>query len=116
MNRNSFVAILILSVFLVSELHAQTLTQTVRGTVVDQVSQSPLPGANVIVVNSNPFLGAATDLDGAFVLKNVPVGKQTLKISFLGYKEYILPNITVTTGKEVVLSVSLEENVVMGKE
>lgn len=116
MNRNSFVAILILSVFLVSELHAQTLTQTVRGTVVDQVSQSPLPGANVIIVNSNPFLGAATDLDGAFVLKNVPVGKQTLKISFLGYKEYILPNITVTTGKEVVLSVSLEENVVMGKE
>ena len=95
---------------------AQSLTQTIRGTVVDLVSQSPLPGANVVLLNSEPFNGTATDMDGNFQLKNVPVGKQNLRITFLGYKEYILPNITVTSGKEVVLSIALEENVVMGKE
>ncbi len=95
---------------------AQLLTQTIRGTVVDLVSQSPLPGANVVLLNSEPFNGTATDMDGNFQLKNVPVGKQNLRITFLGYKDYILPNITVTSGKEVVLSIALEENVVMGKE
>ena len=95
---------------------AQLLTQTIRGTVVDLVSQSPLPGANVVLLNSEPFNGTATDMDGNFQLKHVPVGKQNLRITFLGYKEYILPNITVTSGKEVVLSIALEENVVMGKE
>lgn len=95
---------------------AQLLTQTIRGTVVDLVSQSPLPGANVVLLNSEPFNGTATDMVGNFQLKHVPVGKQNLRITFLGYKEYILPNITVTSGKEVVLSIALEENVVMGKE
>lgn len=116
MDRQFLFAFLILCFTGIQPSIAQSLTQTIRGTVVDKVSQSPLPGANVSVMNSNPFIGAATDFDGSFSLKNVPVGKQALKITFLGYKEYILPNITVTSGKEVVLSVSLEEHVVMGKE
>ena len=97
-------------------LKSQSLTQTVRGTVVDQISQSPLPGANVILLNSDPFNGTATDMDGNFKLQNIPVGKQHFKITFLGYKEFILPNVTVTSGKEVVLTISLEENVILGKE
>ena len=62
-------------------LKSQSLTQTVRGTVVDQISQSPLPGANVILLNSDPFNGTATDMDGNFKLQNIPVGKQHFKIS-----------------------------------
>ena len=34
----------------------------------------------------------------------------------MGYKELTVPNINVTSGKEVILSVALEENIVMGKE
>jgi len=30
-------------------------------------------------------LGAATDLDGKFTLHNVPVGDQTLNVSYVGY-------------------------------
>ena len=86
---------------------AQTLTQTIRGKVVDQISQSTLPGASVILLNSSPLNGTATDINGNFKLINVPVGMQTLKISFMGYKELTLPNINVTSGKEVVLSISL---------
>ena len=95
---------------------AQTLTQTIRGKVVDQISQSTLPGASVILLNSSPLNGTATDINGNFKLINVPVGMQTLKISFMGYKELTVPNINVTSGKEVILSVALEENIVMGKE
>ena len=94
----------------------QVLTQTVRGTVVDMISQAPLPGATVVVLGVEPIIGTAADIDGNFRLNKVPVGTRSLKISFLGYKERVLPNITVTSGKEVVLQVTLEENVVQGKK
>jgi hypothetical protein len=95
---------------------AQTLTQTIRGSIVDQITQQTLPGATVVLLNSDPLMGATTDVNGNFKLKNVPVGVHTLKVSFLGYKEFVLPNVNVTSGKEVVLTISLEENIVQGKE
>ncbi len=92
-------------------LSAQTLTQTIRGTVVDKISQTTLPGASVVLVNSNPLIGATTDLDGNFKLLQIPVGTHTLRISFVGYKEINIPNIVVNSGKEVVLTIPVEEDV-----
>lgn len=90
---------------------AQSLTQTIRGTIIDQVSQMPLPGASIVLVNSNPLIGVTSDLDGQFKLTKVPVGNHTLKISFIGYKEAILPNVIVNSGKEVVLTIPIEEDI-----
>jgi len=92
-------------------LSAQTLTQTIRGTVVDKISQTTLPGASVVLVNSSPLIGATTDLDGNFKLLQIPVGTHTLRISFVGYKEINIPNIVVNSGKEVVLTIPVEEDV-----
>ena len=39
--------------------------QVVRGQVVDRESQQPLPGANVVVEDSDPLMGATTDAEGA---------------------------------------------------
>jgi CarboxypepD_reg-like domain len=90
---------------------AQVLTQTVRGTVLDKVSKSPLPGASVIVINSSPLIGSTTDAEGYFKLNNVPIGTQSIHISFIGYKEVTLPNIIVNSGKEVVLNIQVEEDI-----
>lgn len=90
---------------------AQQLTQTVRGTVIDKISQTPLPGAVVSVLNATPAIATSSDGNGGFKLTNVPVGKQGLKISFLGYKEIVMQNLTVNTGKELVLTVSMEEDI-----
>ncbi|MVM34811.1 TonB-dependent receptor plug domain-containing protein [Spirosoma sp. HMF4905] len=104
--------ILILYFFLFSTfVHAQSLTQTIRGTVVDQSLQTPLPGATVVILNSTPTKGASTDASGQFQLTQVPVGRQTLQISVVGYKVATLQNITVDAGKELVLTISLEEAV-----
>ncbi|MDI1322208.1 MAG: TonB-dependent receptor [Algoriphagus sp.] len=91
-------------------LQAQTLTQTVRGKVVDQVTKAPMPGATVMILNTDPLMGATTDLDGDFKILQVPVGTHTLRVSFVGYKDLILPNVLVNSGKEVVLSISVEED------
>ncbi|CAN5596709.1 carboxypeptidase-like regulatory domain-containing protein [soil metagenome] len=104
------------SFILLQFLYAQELTQTIRGTVVDKITQMPLPGANVVVINSTPFNGASTDLDGKFKISHVPVGNHSLKISFLGYKELTLPNVVVNSGKEVVLNINVEENIIQGAE
>ncbi|MFN3999081.1 TonB-dependent receptor [Algoriphagus sp.] len=95
--------------FTLNPLHAQTLTQTVRGKVVDQVTKAPMPGATVMILNTNPLMGATTDLDGDFKILLVPVGSHTLRVTFVGYKDIILPNVLVNSGKEVVLSISVEE-------
>ena len=95
---------------------AQLLTQTIRGTVVDKISNSTLPGANVVILNTDPILGTSTDMDGNFKITKVPVGKHTIKITFLGYKELTIPNVIVNSGKEVVINIQLEENFIQGKE
>src|SRR5690349_9842424 len=107
-------AVLASFLFLTS-VAAQEPTQTIRGTVVDKVTQVPLIGANIVVINSNPFNGATTDANGNFRISNVPVGNQSLKITFIGYKDMTLPAIVVNSGKEVVLNVQIEENAIQGK-
>ncbi len=67
---------------------AQSFTQTVRGTVIDQSLQTPIPGATVMVLTINPVQGALTDADGLFQLPGVRVGRQTLKITFVATKTH----------------------------
>lgn len=95
----------------VTHVFAQTITQTVRGTIVDQDSQAPLIGASVIVVGSDPFIGSMTDADGHFRLINVPVGRITLKITFMGYEDQVIPNLLVQSAKEEIVNISLAESV-----
>ncbi len=98
--------------FLLSlKLVAQTPTQTIRGVVIDKTSQATLPGATLVLVNSEPLVGVNTDTDGKFQFNQVPVGKQTIKISFMGYKEIVLQNLSVNSGKELVLTIQLEEDI-----
>ena len=88
------------------------ITQTVRGQVVDQDVQSPLIGVNVVVANSNPIQGASTDNNGRFAINNVPVGRVTLQVSYIGYEPVLLPDILITSGKEVVLTIEMIESVI----
>src|SRR5215831_19478012 len=85
------------------------LTQTIRGTVRDEILQKPIEGASVIIAATKN--GVITDAAGNFRLKNVPVGIVTLVVSYVGYKENIVSNITVNTGKEIVLNIDMQERV-----
>jgi hypothetical protein len=93
-------------------LVGQNLTQTIRGTVLDEDSKMPLVGATVRIADLQPVIGATTDAEGAFRLPNVPLGRITLHIAYIGYESATLPNIVVNAGKEVVLQVTLQESAV----
>ncbi len=87
-------------------------TQTVRGRVVDAVSNSPLIGVTVrIRVDSARVLGSVTDIDGSFRIEQVPLGRQTVIVSYISYETQTLSNVMVTAGKEVILDITLQESV-----
>ena len=86
------------------------ITQVVKGTVRDKDSQIPLPGATIIVETANPQIGATTDTEGIFKLEKVPIGRQTIRISFIGYEPYIIRELMVSSGKEIVLNIELKES------
>ncbi len=97
--------------FLSNAINAQTLTQTIRGQVVDTDTKGPLPGATLVVLGTDPVIATTTDMDGYYELLNIPVGKVDIQIRFLGYEEKIIPGVTVLSGKETQVSVVLQESI-----
>lgn len=89
---------------------SQSITQTVRGTLIDNDSKLPLTGATVILPGTDPLIGTVTDLNGNFKFKNIPIGRITLKLSYLGYEAKTITDIVVNSGKEVVLDLSMQES------
>lgn len=86
-------------------------TQTVKGTILDAQAEYPLIGATIQLMGTDAAKGDIADVDGAFRIENVPVGRQTFAVTYIGYKSITLPNVLVTSGKEVILSILLEESV-----
>lgn len=90
---------------------AQPLTQTIKGKVLDQDTQEPLIGANVIVLGIEPVRGATTDQNGLFWIDRIPVGRYDLKTSYIGFEPQVLPEILVSSAKEVVVNFQLVQSI-----
>ena len=94
-----------------SEVLAQSLS--ISGKVIDKNSQEPVIGASVLIEGTSN--GTITDLDGNFMLSNVP-SKGNLVVSYIGYATQTLP-INGRTSFSVVLAEdteTLDEVVVIG--
>ncbi|MDR3188223.1 MAG: TonB-dependent receptor [Prevotellaceae bacterium] len=89
---------------------AQTGMQTVRGTVNDKQTRTPLIGAVVSIRAEKETYYATSDTGGNFALQ-APVGRCHVSASYLGYDGYSLDNLLVHSGKEAVLEILLEEKV-----
>ena len=109
MLRNFFFGTLFL--FSVFVLKAQELKQNIRGKIIDEVTAYPLPGATVVLSGTDPIVGSTSDVNGFFEIRNVPVGRQSLEITFIGYEPRIINNILLSSAKEVFLEISLIEKV-----
>jgi CarboxypepD_reg-like domain len=89
----------------------ENLSQTLRGVVVDHESQIPLPGVNIIVTNSSPQQGTISNEEGVFRFDKVHIGRISIQASFIGYKTKIIDNIIISSAKETILKIALEESI-----
>ena len=69
---------------------------TISGTVVDRETGETLIGANVIIMGTS--LGAATGLDGKFIIVNLPAGSYSVMVTYVGYQQLTVTNIRVVDG------------------
>ncbi len=101
----------ILLLFVTIQVMASDNTQKIRGTVTDKQSQSVVIGATIVIVNGDANQGARTNKKGQFEIDQVKPGRYELKVTYMGYKEVTIPNVVVSSGKETILEISMEENV-----
>ncbi len=94
-----------------SNITAQELTQVVRGKISDAESQIPLAFASVAITTTDPMLGVITDENGNFRIENVPIGRHNIRVSFVGYETKMIPELMVSTGKEIVLDIKIKEQI-----
>lgn len=84
--------------------------QLIKGTITDKESHIPLIGVSVVVTDVEPRQGTVTDVNGNFSIADVSVGKHTIQLSYLGYNSVTLQGVLVTSAKEVILNVEMEES------
>ncbi|THV61550.1 TonB-dependent receptor [Flagellimonas alvinocaridis] len=101
---------IILALFFLYGFSMFSQTGTIKGIVLDKQSENPMEGATIELLQMQMATGTITDLDGRFSLENVPVGRQTLRISYIGFESTTVSNVEVTTGKDVFITVTLLES------
>lgn len=102
---------IILNLLFTTLAFGQDLTQTVRGTILDTDSKLPLIGVAVSIPGTIPLIGTATDENGNFRLENVPTGRISIQLSYLGYESQTIPNLVVDSGKELILKFYMQESI-----
>lgn len=99
--------LIIVSIFI--GVQAQSLHQTIRGSVIDKDSKAPIPGVQLAIENSNPIIGTVTDANGFFVFLAIPIGRYSILISSIGYESASVNALQIEAGKEAVITIEITE-------
>ena len=84
-------------------------TGTLKGQVLDQATRQPLPGANILLLDSEH--GTITGDDGRFTIPDLPVGGYRLQASMIGYETSIRPDLIVRSNRITVIRIFLAEEI-----
>lgn len=95
-NRWSAAALVVALLLLPGAAYAQNAGGEVRGRVISQESGQPVVRATVRLMNTR--LGALTDLNGVYSIRNVPAGRYTVRITYLGYRTEDIEGVVVGDG------------------
>jgi outer membrane receptor protein involved in Fe transport len=82
-------------------------TGTISGNVTDVKSKEALPGAQVLVKGTNR--GAASDVNGAYVIRSMAPGTYTVEARFIGYATQEA-TVTVVAGQQATVDFQLKQS------
>lgn len=89
-------------------------TGKIAGRVIDAQTGDPLPGANIVIEGTH--MGTASDVDGYYVILNVPPGTYTLKASMLGYQPMVVKKVVVDADRTTEINFSLKQTAIVTEE
>ena len=112
--RHSLLVFPIFVILLLFQTAFPGITGKIVGTVLDQASGEPLPGVNLVLLNS--YFGASSDYDGNFLILNIPPGEYDLEVTMLGYQKLTKKNIKVSVDLTTSLDIRLTETPILGEE
>jgi len=107
--RKSIFLGLVLVFLLPLSLYAQK--GSITGKVTNVETGEALVGANIVIQGTT--LGAATGINGNYIIRNVPIGTYTLKVTFIGYDE-TTTQVQVTSGAIATVNIELQEQIISG--
>lgn len=93
---------------------SQAPSQSLRGTVKDKITQHPISDVSLVISNYNTII--STDSNGFFKFPKLPIGQYHLSIDKVGYQHIEMDGIELYSGKELVLTIELEEKAQFLKE
>lgn len=88
-------------------------TGKISGILVDAETGDALIGANVYLDGTT--IGCSTDLDGSYVILNVPEGTYTLVVSMLSYTETRVTDVKVKANETTQISLTIKPEALTGE-
>ncbi|MBK7106238.1 MAG: TonB-dependent receptor [Ignavibacteriae bacterium] len=82
-SKRKLISLFCLTVFFVLQTVVSAQTGNIKGKILDQNSSETLLGSNISIKGTS--LGAASDLEGNYIVRNIPVGQYTIEVSYIGY-------------------------------
>ncbi|HVO72797.1 MAG TPA: carboxypeptidase-like regulatory domain-containing protein [Ignavibacteriaceae bacterium] len=111
----SFLIILLINISMFAGV-----TGKLSGTIRDSQNGEPLVGANILIEGTG--VGAASDINGNYVILNIPPGVYKVKITYLGYESIIFEDVKIIVDQTTRLntdlkpkSISVDEIVITAK-
>jgi len=89
-------------------------TGKLAGTIKDAQTGEPLVGANVIIEGTN--FGAATNVNGEYVILNISPGRYNVKFSFIGYETTLMQDVSITVDQTTILQITLNPQTILVDE
>ncbi len=103
MNKKTIIIIL----FTAFQVAVFAQTSSIKGRIFNSINNEPIPFANVIIDSST--VGAASDIDGFYEIKNLEPGEYTVTCSTIGFERKIIFEVMVSPVKNTVLDIPLVE-------
>jgi hypothetical protein len=100
-----FILFLMISICLI---YSQEYKGHLKGLVLEYGVKTPLIAVNVSI--NNLKIGAVTDENGSFIIKDIPAGTYNVTFQYLGYRPYSQSDVVIRSGRTNILNIELVED------
>jgi outer membrane receptor protein involved in Fe transport len=109
-----FRMICMLSLFFLMNMQLMAASGKLSGTVTDKDTGEPLIGVNIIVHELQ--IGASSDIDGRFMILNIPPGYYTVSASYMGYQKLTFTDVRFSMDHTTVQDYKMSSQILEGDE